>query len=274
MGEQWHLVRGGRQSGPHSFDELKQLLTGSDPAREQILVWTEQLQAWSDPRMVPGLLGSPALAPAPSGPPSRPLNPYETPASALAVSTSTLARSDSRFRPKPANFWLLVSFYVVGFLLMILSAVALAVLQQPQSGVDPQVAGTIGGIGVLAGLVLFTWASVLILIYLYRAWKIVHPAHARTTPGKAVGFLFIPFFNLYWIFEAYRGWAVDYNKTAIVLRGKQRPDADLFLAYCILSVGASVPYLGFLAALPLMAIAPLTLWQMCQVINEHADAPV
>ena len=34
----------------------------------------------------------------------------------------------------------------------------------------------------------------------------------RTTPGKAVGFLFIPFFNLYWVFTTYVGLAKDWNR--------------------------------------------------------------
>ena len=32
------------------------------------------------------------------------------------------------------------------------------------------------------------------------------------SPGKAVGFLFIPFFNYYWIFVVFRGFAVEFNK--------------------------------------------------------------
>lgn len=34
----------------------------------------------------------------------------------------------------------------------------------------------------------------------YQLWKAVPPQYAATTPGKAVGFLFIPFFNFYWAF--------------------------------------------------------------------------
>ena len=40
-------------------------------------------------------------------------------------------------------------------------------------------------------------------ILLYRLWSLVPPEEAATTPGKAVGFQFIPFFNLYWNFIAY-----------------------------------------------------------------------
>jgi len=38
---------------------------------------------------------------------------------------------------------------------------------------------------------------------------VIPDAYARTTPGKAVGFLFIPLFNIYWIFVAIMGLADD-----------------------------------------------------------------
>ncbi len=37
----------------------------------------------------------------------------------------------------------------------------------------------------------------------YRMWAQIQSGHPRTTPACAVGFLFIPLFNLYWIFVAY-----------------------------------------------------------------------
>jgi len=40
----------------------------------------------------------------------------------------------------------------------------------------------------------------------YKAWEAIQNGHARTSPGKAVGFLFIPCFSLYWMFPAY--WAM------------------------------------------------------------------
>jgi len=55
-------------------------------------------------------------------------------------------------------------------------------------------------------------AIVLSCIVHYRCWKAVPKEIARTTPGKAVGFLFIPFFNFYWAFVSYMGLAEDLNK--------------------------------------------------------------
>lgn len=54
-------------------------------------------------------------------------------------------------------------------------------------------------------------AAVLFLVLLYNFWKILQDGYAEVTPGKAVGFLFIPFFNFYWAFKAFWGLAKEQN---------------------------------------------------------------
>jgi len=46
---------------------------------------------------------------------------------------------------------------------------------------------------------------------IYRMWNAIQDGHARTTPSRAVGFLFIPLFNFYWAFQVFYGFTVDYN---------------------------------------------------------------
>jgi len=48
---------------------------------------------------------------------------------------------------------------------------------------------------------------------LYQLWKLIPADIARTTPGKAVGFCFIPLFNFYWMFVAWQGLGQDMNET-------------------------------------------------------------
>ncbi|KAF0249522.1 MAG: hypothetical protein FD167_1080, partial [bacterium] len=47
--------------------------------------------------------------------------------------------------------------------------------------------------------------NILFFIWLYKTWEAVPQQHQSTSPGKALGFLFVPFFNLYWIFRAFPG---------------------------------------------------------------------
>jgi len=55
-------------------------------------------------------------------------------------------------------------------------------------------------------------AGILGYILLYRFWQVNQDGRASTTPGRAVGFMFIPFFNLYWCFRAYPGLSLDQNR--------------------------------------------------------------
>lgn len=65
---------------------------------------------------------------------------------------------------------------------------------------------------LLVFFIVYTIFFIFGMIALYRSWKTLLPHEASTTPGKAVGFLFIPFFNLYWIFVAFYSFATDVNK--------------------------------------------------------------
>ncbi|MBN2664465.1 MAG: FHA domain-containing protein [Bacteroidales bacterium] len=66
---------------------------------------------------------------------------------------------------------------------------------------------------IISSLLLLT-SLVLHLIMLYRAWDNIKDANftISSTPQKAVGFLFIPFFNLYWMFIAYYNLFKETNR--------------------------------------------------------------
>ncbi len=73
-----------------------------------------------------------------------------------------------------------------------------------------------GYIGVFTVLTGFTFLIIIYpifqLILLFKMWSNIQDENARTTPGKAVGFLFIPFFSIYWVFNVWSGFATDYNR--------------------------------------------------------------
>ena len=56
----------------------------------------------------------------------------------------------------------------------------------------------------VAGLVELT-ALVVILIWLYQAWRVISRDDEEYSPGLRVGLLLVPFFNLYWMFHAIPG---------------------------------------------------------------------
>lgn len=55
------------------------------------------------------------------------------------------------------------------------------------------------------------WTIATMMLH-YRCWKAIPADVARTSPGAAVGLLFVPFFNIYWVFVSYAGLAEDCAK--------------------------------------------------------------
>jgi len=107
---------------------------------------------------------------------------------------------------------------------------------------------------LLIGIPIVIVGVVFAFILLYQLWKLIPADIARTTPGKAIGFCFIPFFNIYWIFVAFKGLGEDMNKT-LQSRGIQYQVSEgLGLACCILFLCCMIPYLGLLTGIPTIIV--------------------
>ncbi len=105
------------------------------------------------------------------------------------------------------------------------------------------------------GIICFAYIPAIVgivftMMLVYKLWDSIQDGTARTTPGKGVGFLFIPFYNFYWVFVAYWGWAQDYNNY-IREKNIQGPQINetMVLIICILMICSIIPYLGLLVAL-------------------------
>ncbi len=64
---------------------------------------------------------------------------------------------------------------------------------------------------VIIGTALIIYAVTLMYVLLYKIWQAIQFEGSRTTPTRAVGLLFVPFFAYYWVFQAFWGWAKDCN---------------------------------------------------------------
>lgn len=98
---------------------------------------------------------------------------------------------------------------------------------------------------LVLGLTIF--GIVMLAILVYKFWESLQGKGARTTSGKAVGFLFIPFFNFYWIFQAYWGWTKDFNQyiSSANINTEKMPEG-MVLTMCILTVLSIIPFVGIL----------------------------
>jgi hypothetical protein len=118
------------------------------------------------------------------------------------------------------------------------------------------------------------YGAVVMLVLWYKSWAAIQDGHARTTPGKAIGFLFIPFFNFYWAFQAVWGLSKDFN--AYLERhavSSNRLPEGLFLAFCILSLTTWIPILGLLLLIVNFIIGLVIVSALCDAINTVAAKP-
>ncbi len=183
--------------------------------------------------------------------------------------TCTMPQKDRRV--KRASLGLLLGVLIGGFIVAFVGFILFLI------GVSSYSYNT--SIYVISGLVLFfigfagiIFGVVLFCIYLYRAWKMIQDGYAYATPREAVGFLFIPFYSLYWYFQAFWRWSKDYNGfiQRNALNAPRMPEG-LFLTWAILGVSQGIPYIGILAVIPCYIISLIAVIKMCRAINFFAN---
>lgn len=137
---------------------------------------------------------------------------------------------------------------------VVLVGIGLAVMAQGEED---------AGLAILfLGYIPLIYGAIIGYVLIYKIWAAIQGPTARTTPGKAVGFMFIPFFNFYWIFQAIWGWTKDYN-ALIAQRGISGPRAPegLGLATCIIAL---IPYVS--------VITPILMLIFCNAAINGANA--
>jgi WD40 repeat protein len=93
------------------------------------------------------------------------------------------------------------------------------------------------------------------LLLLYKGWDIIQDGHTRTRPDTAIALLFVPLFNIYWVFVAIRGLAADMNAFIERYELPARPlSLRLATAYCLFAAIALVPGLILVVLVPFLVL--------------------
>jgi hypothetical protein len=255
----FYLVVDGKRKGPLALEEL-----AAQGLERDSLVWHTGLRDWTRADKVAALQELVATIP----PPLPAVLDDHAPGPEHEETPSTLQRL---YRCWVVCFWPALGLPLFGVFCLVMSVVEHeAVRSSRRRGIYAssdledllEVAGGLSiGLGVLALVAAIVFFSVL----LYKMWKVIQDGHARTTPDKAVAFLFIPLFNLYWAFVAIRGLAVDLD--SYVRRHRAGMDAEaaptaLSLVFCVLLACTAVPYLGLLFFIPMAVVLFFVVTQM------------
>lgn len=177
---------------------------------------------------------------------------------------------------KGLYFGVLAATLVLMFLCGIPALFLLNSYQIPRDmGIDDDLTNLfVGLLGFLAIAPFVFTLMILPLVVIYKMWASIRDGnHARTTPGKAIGFLFIPFFNFYWLFQVWGGFPTDYNKYVERHRLNIPPlGPAIYTAYPVLIVLSVIPFLNILTAVAALFVFLLIIAKTSDAVNRLADA--
>ena len=152
-------------------------------------------------------------------------------------------------------------FYISSFL-------AGSIFPAPFIGLGQYLRGNESIFLIVIGIAFFVLLLFVILSLTYEMWSSIEDIHARMSPGKAVGFLFIPLYNIYWMYQVLVGFVEDYNdfisrneiKTPILEDG-------VFKIFFFLTLISLVPYIGGFAALANLVVGAIMISKICDAVN-------
>ncbi len=156
------------------------------------------------------------------------------------------------------------SLYALFGVAMLSLVTLVAIMSIPATRVpNMRAAGATGF--TMAALLLLAAGAVIFLAFIHRMWASIQAEGARTTPGKAVGLLFIPIFNIYWAFQVFGGFAADFNGIAARRGLALTLPVALFAAYPAASFLAAVPRIG-------VFVTPIGFALLLAVVVKASDA--
>ncbi len=130
---------------------------------------------------------------------------------------------------------------------------------------------------VVSGIVILILADIYFLVILFRIWRFAITESRRLgllpsikTPGRAVGFLFIPIFSWYWGFKAFGELAKNLNSIAKAKDKNITMSEGIGMSLAILNILSIFPYIGFIALIITCILIPIFLNQainMCKKLS-------
>ena len=130
------------------------------------------------------------------------------------------------------------------------------------------------------GLILVVAAETYFMVLLYRVWRFAISrsrdyalAPSIQTAGRAIGFLFIPLFGLYWVFRAFGKLARDLNGIAAATGSREMMPIHLGTVLASLMLISVIPVIGLVAGLVGgFLISPLFIYRTL-VVCAALDVP-
>jgi hypothetical protein len=153
----------------------------------------------------------------------------------------------------PTTFWFLLS---VWFACYAATFVACGLFLKTVIAREHTAAST----AFLAYLAFTVAGFIAFVILIYKGWQLIQDGRVQTTPAAAAAYLFVPFYNLGWVYTAFAGLASDMN--GYIARHKyqvRRASSLLPWWSCTLTLCSLIPFVGTLFALANIIVFPLAM---------------
>jgi hypothetical protein len=124
-------------------------------------------------------------------------------------------------------------------------------------------------VATVIAIIVFIRLLIAFVKFLNNCWETIQDdGFAMTTPQKATGFLFIPIFNLYWVFVAYYGLSKQINEyiDRHNLDSRFKSKKGQTLAFCILLF---IPFLGWIISIFLYFMVTADFKRSCTYIADN-----
>jgi eukaryotic-like serine/threonine-protein kinase len=124
-------------------------------------------------------------------------------------------------------------------------------------------------------------ANSLLLRLWYKAWSAIQDPYTRITPGKAVGYLFIPVYGLYWAGRTLAAYAREHNAFVARYHLPVRPQrAWLYLVFLVIHVSFAIlmralpnpAMVGFWLLFDYWVLVPVMAAVLARAINRLAKS--
>lgn len=222
----WYYSMNNQPVGPVDSETIRSLLQ-SGKIDVNTLVWQEGMADWK--RLGETVFAAPVSQPVPTYAPAQSAQPVQP---APAYSTYPVGSTTPPPFYSTVKASTLKNLYIWFVILFSLSTIA-SLFTSMITDTDAMTSFTcVVGVLALGGGVLF-------LLQMYNYWKMIQDGYASTTPGKAIGFLFIPLYNLYWAFQTFWGLSknlnsfIDRHFSAIPGMQVRRAMPTISLVFCI-----------------------------------------
>lgn len=184
----------------------------------------------------------------------------------LRLTTGQDLTAERKERRLTKGFYLIATLALIGASLILLATVMVSTTfggPWPRSYMDQAF------VSILFACLIGLFGEIVFLILTYRMWKAIQDGHARTTPSGAVGLLLVPFFNLYWIFQAYRGFAKDFN-SFVSRHSINTPllPTSLFTAYGALMICSVIPFIRWPLIVVNFFVMLVMISKICDAVNS------